>query len=428
MSILELSTNSAGIGSSSLLKYLPGLEALLETAQYTVACPNGNTLVKARDHSSDINSGVEYVVFDSDKSFETQELQDQKFDVILAFDLANATKHPDITLRNARNLLKEGGDICVLDVSKPGLYLSMLTGSGGSVYAYIPCLSCDETDKLCYRNNSLTPMLPKHGLKSYLALGDIGNPRLSQAELLIIRAAVETRTSHDNEEIVIIQPTHVSAKVYTAGQQLSEVFAKYSYRTSFFSWGSDPSALKGKPCISLLELERPMLSDMNERDFEFLKIFITEAKRVFWIVGFDGPSSGMVSGLARVVRNEIPGVSFQTAHMNIVKSSCFERLSSTIARVFTSKTADDEFRIQDDMVSISRVEEDVVANKQVQALMPNAPDIIDMVPLGQAGGPLKLRIQTPGMLDSLCFEGDDLPLTELEADQIEIDVKATALK
>ncbi len=271
-------------------------------------------------------------------------------------------------------------------------------------------------------------MLPRHGLKLHFALGDVGNPRLRQAELLIVRAAVETRTSHDNEEIVIIQPAHLSAKAYTFSQQLSEALTKDSCPTSFFSWGSDPSALAGKPCISLLELERPMLSEMNERDFEFLKIFITEAERIFWIVGFDGPSSEMVSGLSRVVRNEIPGVSFQTAHMNVVKSSYFERLSSAIVRVFRSKTADDEFRIQDNMVSISRVEEDVVANKQVQALMPNAADIIDMVPLGQAAGPLKLRIQTPGMLDSLCFEGDDLPLTELEADQIEIDVKATALK
>ena len=379
------------------------------------------------DHS-DVYNGVEHVVFDSDKSLETQDLQDQKFDVVLAFDLANTAKHPDIALRNARNLLKEGGDICVLDISKPGLYLSMLTGSGGSVYVYIPCPSCVETEKLCPRKNSLKPLLPRHGLKLHLALGDVGNSRLRQAELLIVRAAAEIRTSHDNEEIVIIQPAHLSAKAHTVSQQLSEAFTKNSCRTSFFSWGSDPSALKGKPCVSLLELERPMLSDMNERDFEILKILITEAKKIFWIVGFDGPSSEMVNGLARVVRNEMPGVSFQTAHMNIVKSSYFERLSSAIARVFRSKTADDEFRIEDDIVSISRVEEDVVANKQVQALMPNAPDIIDMVPLGQAGGPLKLRIQTPGMLDSLCFEGDDLPLTELEADQIEIDVKATALK
>ena len=285
-----------------------------------------------------------------------------------------------------------------------------------------------ETDKLCHRTNSLTPLLPRNGLKLHLALGDVDNPRLRQAELLIARAAVDTRTSHDNEEIVIIQPAHLSARAHAASQQVSEALAKDSCRTSFFSWGSDPSTLKDKPCISLLELERPILSDLNERDFGFLKNFITEAKRIFWIVGFDGPSSGMVSGLARVVRNEIPGVSFRTAHTNNVTPSSLERLSSAIARVFRSKTADDEFRIQDDMVSISRVEEDVVANKQVQALMPNAPDIVDMVPLGQAGGPLKLCIQTPGMLDSLCFGGDDLPLTELEADQIEIDVKATALK
>ncbi len=94
-------------------------------------------MVEARGVTSDVESGVEYVVFDSEKSLETQELQDQKFDVVLAFDLANAMKHPDVALRNARSLLKEGGDICVIDISKPGLYLSMLTGSAGSMYAYL---------------------------------------------------------------------------------------------------------------------------------------------------------------------------------------------------------------------------------------------------------------------------------------------------
>ena len=81
-----------------------------------------------------------------------------------------------------------------------------------------PCLSCVVTDKLCHSKSSLTPMLPRHGLKLHLALGDIGNPSLRQAELLIVRAAVETRTSHDNEEIFIIQPARLSTKAYTASQ------------------------------------------------------------------------------------------------------------------------------------------------------------------------------------------------------------------
>ena len=181
---------------------------------------------KPQSDPSAVNSEVEYVVFDADKISGIQELRDRKFDVVLAFDLANATKHPDIVLRDARNLLKEGGDICALDIGKLGSYLSMLTESGGSRYAYLQCPSSVETDKLCHRTNSLTPVLPRNGLKLHLALGDVDNPRLRQAELLIARAAVETRTSHDNEEIVIIQPAHLSARAHAASQRVSEALAK----------------------------------------------------------------------------------------------------------------------------------------------------------------------------------------------------------
>ena len=416
------------MGSSTLLKHLSGVETLLETAQYTVACPNRNALADAKERFSDVNNGVDFVVLDSEKSLETQELQNQKFDVVIAFDLANSSKHPDIALANASNLLKEDGAICVLDISNPGLYLSLLTGSGGSSYVHTLYVSYTPSNRLSPRKNSLTAMLPEHQLNVHLTLSDATNPRLRQAELLILQAAAEVRANHDDEEIVIIRPARLSAKTITASQHVSEALTKVSCRTSFFSWGSDLSALKGKPCVSLLELENSMLSDISEHDFQSLKTLITETKRIFWIVGFDGPSSETVNGLARVIRNEIPGLSFQTAHIRVDQSPSLERLSSTIVRVLRSNSEDNEFRIKDDIVSISRLEEDVEANKQVQALLPDAPDIIDMVPLGQADGGLKLCIQTAGMLDSLCFDADDLPLTDLETDQIEIDVKATALK
>ena len=280
-------------------------------------------------------------------------------------------------------------------------------------------------DLKCYRTNTLEPSLSRNGLNLSFKVGDIEN---GQAEMLVAQTASETVASFSDKDIVIVQPADASARALAFGQQLSVDLEKDSFQTTIFSWGSDVSHLKDKQCISLLELEKPLLNDLNEEGFTSLKSAITETKELLWIVGFDDPCNGMVNGLARVVRNEIPGISFRTAQTDFAHESSPEESTSMIARVFKSKTLEDELRIQNGIISVSRIEEDIVTTKEVENLMPNARDRINRVPLAEVGSPQKLCIQTQGMLDSLCFEADDLPLTQLEDDQIEIDVKATALK
>ncbi|KAL6719039.1 hypothetical protein ACLMJK_003274 [Lecanora helva] len=404
LSILEIQSESM-----SLLKHLPDIEAVLETAQCTVACPSDESLADSGSGLAHLGKGVEYVVLDSTRSLGIPELQDRKFDVVLASSLEIAPKDFDMVLRNARALLENEGNVCIMEVNRPGLYLSALVESAES------------------RPNSSKSILPHYGLNLHVALNDVDSPYLHQAELLIAQNAAETSFTHENEEIAIIQPMFLSERARAVTHQLCETLAIHSCRTTIFSWGPDISAIKGKSCISLLELEESMLGDLGEQDFETLKFLIAEAQRIFWIVGFDGPSSGMVSGLARVIRNENPGMLFQTAHTNTTTTSSLTGISSAIARIFQSETADNEFKIQDGVVFINRIEEDLVTNKEVQALLPDAPDVVDKVPLGEANGPVKLCIPNPGILDSICFQADNLPLIGLETDQIEIDVKATAL-
>lgn len=177
-----------------------------------------------------------------------------------------------------------------------------------------------------------------------------------------------------------------------------------------------------------MELENPLLYDISEIGFNSMKQLILEAARTLWITGNDDPSSGMVAGLARVVRNEVPGISFRTLHADLSSHATSEKLETLITRVFQSSTADDEFMVKDGVLYVSRIEEDAHLNDEVERLLPNAGKKIDRIPLGQAPGPLKLSVQVPGILDSLCFEPDDLPQTEIGDEQIEIQVKATALK
>lgn len=227
---------------------------------------------------------------------------------------------------------------------------------------------------------------------------------------------------------MLIEAANPSETARAVSAQLALALGKLSYKTTSFVWGSDVSVLKNKPCIALVELEKSLLGALNEQDFTSLRQLILETASLLWVVGLDDPSGGLISGLARVVRHETSGLSFRTLHTEPASLATPEIIGALTARIFRSKTPDDEFRIRDGIISVSRIEEDALLNEELERLLPHTGKQINRIPLAQAPGPHKLCVQIPGMLDSLCFEPDELPHTELEADQIEIHVKATALK
>ncbi len=136
----------------------------------------------------------------------------------------------------------------------------------------------------------------------------------------------------------------------------------------------------------------------------------------------------MFDGLARVVRNETPGLSLRSFHAGEASASSATHLAQLIKRAFDSKTEDDEYRLQDGLLHTSRIEEDTALNSDISSLLPGGTKSISMLPLKQIPYPVKLHVRSPGMLDSICMEPDESAESELQAGFVEIEVKATALK
>ena len=374
------------------------LGAILATAEYTVSCHDVDAMMNTQERLSSYGEDVKYAVFDIDRNPETQELRDRKFDVIIAFNISNAVEHPDFALSNARKSLKEGGEVLLVEITNAG---SLAT---------------------------LESQLARNGFKAPTTFRVLEDPGLQQICLLAASIESGAEVSESGQEVVLLEAPNPPEAARAVSAELTKALNELSYKTTSYVWGSDISVLKNKSCIALTELDRSLLSALSEMDFTSLKQLIFEAASTLWLVGLDDPSGGMISGVARVVRNEIPGLSFRTLHTNSISLKSPEKLGALIIRVFRSQTSDDEFMITDGILSVSRIEEDATLNEQIERLLPHAGKKIDRMPLGQAPGPYKLCIQTPGMLDSLCFEPDYLPQTSLEPDEIEIQVRATALK
>lgn len=117
---------SGDTASTLLLTQMRDLSAVLATAEYTVSCQSGNAMVHTKERLSSYNEAVKYAVFDIGQNPENQELKNSKFDVLIAFNVSGTVEHPDLALSNARKLLKDGGELLLVEITNPGICLSLL--------------------------------------------------------------------------------------------------------------------------------------------------------------------------------------------------------------------------------------------------------------------------------------------------------------
>lgn len=428
MSILEAGSGNVDFAPMVLLNRMPKLQEVLKTAEYTISCPRADAVARAQEKLSIANEVVKFAVFDVEMAPESQEVRDRKFDVVIAFNITGSVANPELALSNTKNLLNEGGRLYLIEMSRPGLYLSVLGCSASTRYE--KCLRsvfAPVADRLHSALDTLEPLLPRNGFGNVLRIHDFEQPDLQQVSLLIADSKiVEEKVEHT--EVVILEPPTLSEAAKELSGYLSGALERLSFKTSSLTWDPEMPSLKGRTCISLMELEGSYLADLGENDFLTLRKVIMDTKDLLWIVGFDGPYGSMISGVARVVRNEVPGLSFRIFHTSEKSLGSASELSSDITRVFSSNSPDTEFKIEAGTICVSRIEEDTAVNAEVDGFLPHTGDRIEKIQLGQVSGPQKLCIQTPGKLESLCFEVDALPTADLESDQVEIDVKATALK
>lgn len=231
-------------------------------------------------------------------------------------------------------------------------------------------------------------------------------------------------------DITVLLASDPTARALTVAVNIISRLQEHHYKTRVFRWGSDVSELEGRECISLLEVEKPLLRDLGAKDFESLKMLILKAKSLFWATVLDDPSSALIDGLVRVVRNETPGLDVRVFHADEASSHATPEnvLAGLMSKAFLWTGVDNEFQVKDDVLQICRAEEDAVLNEEIDGLLPGVAKTITRVPLGQIEYPVKLSVQSPGMLSSVCLEPDDSAEARLEPDFVEIQTKASALK
>lgn len=231
-----------------------------------------------------------------------------------------------------------------------------------------------------------------------------------------------------DREIVILEASNPSDRSASLATQLICELEGRTIKTSRLAWDQRNCDLTEKECISLIELESSFLEDLTEADFNAVKSIILGSAHLTWVTALDGPAGAVASGMARSIRNEIPGKLFRSLQVHNKSLDSPNQLAFLIGELATTATPDQEFREDAGVLQVSRVVEDASMNEDITQLLVDGKENVENIALEQVVGPQMLAIRSQGMLDTLCVEVDDVAGTELEKDEVEIDVKATGLK
>lgn len=190
--------------------------------------------------------------------------------------------------------------------------------------------------------------------------------------------------------------------------------------------------LASKYCILLDDPTHQYLTTMNAISFQGLQK-LPQALGILWVTGGSkSPSTGLVKGFTRAVGSENPNARFVTLGIDDWISSR-SGLAKKIAKVFEDSFSgqsqqtevDEEFVEKDGVIYIPRFVRDTLMDDSFSR--ETGENALILQPFEQESRPLKLTINNPGFLDTLCFVDDERTAEPILDDEIEIDIKAAGL-
>ena len=229
-------------------------------------------------------------------------------------------------------------------------------------------------------------------------------------------------------EIMIIEARCPSEACQEFCMKLTQELESNQIRVNRCGWGPDIKNLAGKHCVSVVDLDECILTDIAEEDFDALKHLVLQSSSLMWISKASDPAGHLSTGMMRSIRNEIPGKTLRALKISDDTLDSTDRKAVLTGKLLMTSTVDSEFVEEEGVLKVCRIVEDESMNNEMSQLIAQQQEIREELPLKDAQGPQKLAIKAQGMLDTLYLEPDDEADRPIEGDEVEIQVRVTGMK
>ncbi|KAF3771163.1 hypothetical protein M406DRAFT_245563 [Cryphonectria parasitica EP155] len=436
--ILEIGAGS-GTATMAILETLGTDNPKAAVYEYTDVSPN--FFPAAKEKFTSWESLVSYRKLDIEQDPIKQDYKEGTYDLIIASRVLSSTKSMERTMAHVRKLLKPdgAGRLILVEPTQDQTDVHF-------VFSLLPeWWSSEEQDRKL--NPSLSVGLWNSVLQSAGFTGVDLEVRDAEDEELYSLSTIMSSTvpaaPKVTSNVVIVAPA-IKSVLYT--QWLQSLKASIRGFT-----GAEPSVesiadVQGdgaKTFLFLAELVAPILPTLDETQFKAIRAICTQSKGVLWVtrggsMDCSDPHLGLSIGFLRSLRNEYGGKRLVSLDLDPKSALWSTGSAGTVAEVFgkafddsvagvgANNTIDFEFAERAGVVSILRYRKDTVLNK---SLFPDASDVPtpELKAFEQHDRPLRLFVQTPGLLDTLVWDDDPTANVELDPESIEVAPRAFGL-
>ncbi|KAL8848098.1 MAG: hypothetical protein Q9221_006855 [Calogaya cf. arnoldii] len=426
MKILEI---GAGTGATTL----PVLQALTRDnqpsfAQYDFTDISAGFFPSARNLLREWSANVNFQTLDVEQDPTGQGFSGESYDLVIAANVLHATHRIDKTLANVRKLLKPGGRLAMLEITRPRPFWNTIFGLLPGWWNGFdegrrdgPLLSLARWDETL-SNGAFTGV--EVAAKDFedsshtmtLMISRLKMERMTITSISPVKRPTCQGLSMDIAENLDSFPEAAEIQVAMASCLPDHVSEQATY-------------------IVLDEGHAPFLMNPSEEGFARLASLMTRAHRVLWVTiqaGDDPPPNvgrSLVTGLSRSARSENQTLQFVILHCFQQGPDSNNRIVRAIHRVLAasfnpsiqeSQMPEPEYVLQSGQLSILRLIPDTKINRMLVGS-----DQVSRTNLTRFNNPdacLKLCVEKAGLLDSLVFHR--FRPEELDEGMIEIQVKA----
>ena len=442
--ILEV---GAGTGSSTaamldcLTPLTVGAEGDTESciALYTFTDISAGFFEKAKEKFKAYGTIMEFKTFNAEKDAAAQGFDLASYDFVVAGNVVHATEDLRKTLGTIQKLLKPGGKLILhegirQDFLWSGISFGQLPGWWMGVEPmrqWSPWITAPQWNDV----------LKDSGFKGIdLNLADRADPFLHTQSLLIATAtdSLTTKTAL-SQKIFIVTTTRITGEPHEFITCLKS-YLERSFKIPEISvinlMDLSTADLSQAICISVMELERPVLESLSEQEYECVRQLISTCGGMLWITGdtIQHPEFGICTGLTRTLRweRDVDEANLLTLSISNPRPEA-EDLIRSIATLYEKQFIEPlsleringEYMLKDGVFHSARLASASDANEYLASKFSRPKPV--MAPLGTAGRPVKLATASPGLLNKLEFVTDEIYNLPLSPTQVEIDIKAVGL-
>jgi SAM-dependent methyltransferase len=408
-------------------------------AKYTFTDISASFFEKAKTKFKDYAQFMDFKLFNAEKDPGAQGFDLTSYDFVVAGNVVHATEDLRKTLGAIRKLLKPNGKLILhegirQDFLWSGLSFGQLPGwwmGVESIRQWSPWITAPQWDQV----------LRDAGFSGVdLNLPDRSDAFLHTQSLLIATATgqppVDTRR---HQKIIIVTTTktegHASELLAYLSSHLEENF-KLSDISIANLVDLTRVDVSQAICLSVMELERPVLGSLSEIEFENVRHIMATCGGMLWVTGdiWTHPEFNISTGLTRTLRweRDVDEVNLVTLSVSDPRPKTPDLVTS-IAKLFQQQFIDHlplykingEYMLKNGIFNSARLKDALGGNEYLASKFSRPKPA--MAPLGTAGRPVKLATASPGLLNMLEFITDDIYDLPLSETQVEIDIKAVGL-